>query len=103
MQLVGQTLHLHSPDRKDTVEVASSACSVIGEVQRCLPYATSLHRDGVTHQIPLERGTLYLNLSGETQVLRHSSQTLAPHEVLLLLHTIRGTIVSVKGTLDGVK
>jgi hypothetical protein len=103
MQMSGATLRLRSSDRKATLEVASSACSLMGEVQRCLPYATTLTQHGATHTIGLERGTVYMNLSGETQPMRHTSQTLGPHEVLLLLHTTRGTIVSVKGTLDGAK
>ncbi len=103
MQISGATLRLRSSDRKATLEVASSACSLIGEVQRCLPYATTLRQHGATHIIELEHGTVYLNLSGETQPMSHSSQTLGPHEVLLLLHTTRGTIVSAKGTLDGAK
>jgi len=103
MQISGATLRLRSSDRKATLEVSSSACSLIGEVQRCLPYATTLRQHGATHNIKLEHGTVYLNLSGETQPMRHTSQTLGPHEVLLLLHTTRGTIVSAKGTLDGAK
>jgi hypothetical protein len=103
MRLVGQTLYLTSPNRKDTLDVTSSACSLIGEVQRCLPFATTLHKQGATHHIELERGTIYLNLSSETQPMRHTTQSLGPHGVLLLLHTARGTIVSAKGTLDGLK
>jgi hypothetical protein len=103
MQIIGATLRLRSPDRKDTLEVASSACSLVGEVQRCLPYATTLYRHGVTHHIPLERGTVYVNRSGDAQTLQHSSQSLGPHQVLLLLHTMRGTILSAQGTLDGDK
>ena len=103
MQIFGATLRLRSSDRKATLEVASSACSLMGEVQRCLPYATTLRQHGATHTIELEHGTVYLNLSGETQSMRHTSQTLAPHEVLLLLHTTRGTIVSAEGTLDDAK
>jgi len=101
MQLFGQTLRLRSQDRKATLEVASGACSLVGEVQRCLPYATTLSQHGATHHIELEHGTVYLNLSADPQPLRHTSETLEPHEVLLLLHTMRGTIVSAHGTLDG--
>jgi len=103
MQMSGATLRLRSSDRMATLDVASSACSLMGLVQRCLPYATTLSQRGATHTIELERGTVYMNLSGETQPMRHTSQTLGPHEVLLMLHTTRGTIVSAKGTLDGAR
>jgi len=103
MQLIGKTLRLRSSDRKATLDVASGACSLFGEVQRCLPFATTLRQHGATHTIELEHGTVYLNLSGETQPMRHTTQTLGPHEVMLLLHTTRGTIVSAKGTLDSTK
>jgi hypothetical protein len=103
MSLAGPTLFLRSHDHRGELEISSDACSVIGAVQRCLPYATVLRQHGETHAIALERGTVYFNLSGESQTLRHSSQQLGPHEVLVLLHTLRGTIVSVAGTLDPAK
>jgi hypothetical protein len=103
IELSGQTLWLRSPDRKDALEVANGACSFAGSVQRCLPFATTLHRHGAAHPIELERGTVYLNLSDAAHSVPHSSERLAPRNVLVLLHTVRGTIVSVKGTLDDVK
>jgi len=103
MQLDGETLTLSSPDKAGVLEIESGACSHIGEIRRCLPYMTTLHQHGKTHEIELEHGTVYVNLSGATQTMRHSSDVLAPHEVVVLLHTIRGTIVSVKGTLDASK
>ena len=103
MSLTGQTLLLRSRDREGELEVSSDACSAMGAVQRCLPYSTVLRQHGRGHTIALERGTVLFNLSGNPQTLRHSSRRLGPHEVLVLLHTIRGTIVSVEGTLDTVK
>jgi hypothetical protein len=103
MSLSGQTLLLRSRDRKGELEVSSDACSAMGAVQRCLPYSTVLRQHGQAHTIALERGTVFFNLSGDPQTLRHSSRRLGPHEVLVLLHTMRGTIVSVEGTLDTVK
>ncbi len=103
LRLSGQTLWLRSPDRKGVLEVASGACSFAGEIQRCLPFTTTLHQHGNTHQIELERGTVYLNLTDAAHGLPHSSERLGPREVLVLLHTVHGTIVSVKGTLDEVK
>jgi hypothetical protein len=103
MRLMGSTLRLHSPDKAGFLDVASGACSFVGDLERCLPYATALHQHGETHAIALERGTVYFNLTDSVQYLHHSTEHLGPHEVLVLLHTMRGTIVSVKGTLDAVK
>jgi hypothetical protein len=103
MQLAGQTLWLRSADRKGVLEVASGACSFAGRIQRCLPFMTMLHQHGKTHQIALEHGTVYMNLTDAAYHLPHSSERLGPREVLVLLHTMHGTYVSVKGTLDKVK
>jgi hypothetical protein len=102
MSLNGRTLRLRSRDRKGELDVSSDACSARGAVQRCLPYSTILRQHGRARMIALERGTVFFNLSGDPQTLRHSSRRLGPHEVLVLLHTMRGTIVSVEGTLDAV-
>jgi hypothetical protein len=103
IRMVGQTLWIHSGDRKGVLEVASGACSFVREMQRCLPYATSLHQHGNTHQITLQHGTVYLNLTGELHHLPRSSEGVPPNGVLVLLRTMHGTYVSVRGTLDEVK
>jgi hypothetical protein len=103
IRLAGETLWLRSPDRKGVLEVTSGACSFVGLLQRCLPFATTLHQDGKTHQIALEHGAVYMNLTDASHHLPHSSERLGPHVVLVLLHTEHGTYVSVKGTLDTVK
>jgi hypothetical protein len=100
MRLVGQTLWLRSGDHKGVLEVATDACSFAGDVKRCLPYKTTLHQHGKTHQIEIEHGMVYLNLTGDTRRLPHSSEQILPHQVVVLLHTMHGTYVSVKGTLD---
>ena len=100
MRLTGQTLWLHSGDRKGALEIATDACSFTGAVKRCLPFMTTLHQDGKTHPIALEHGMVYANLSDSAHRLPHSSEQMKPHEVVVLLHTMRGTYVSVKGTLD---
>jgi hypothetical protein len=103
IRLVGETLWLTSPDRRGALEIADGACSFSGELQRCLPYAVTLHQHGQNHVIALDRGTVYVNLTGKPQSLRRSSQQLPPHNVLVALHTARGTYVSVSGVLDEVK
>ncbi len=103
IQLAGQTLWVRSPDRRGVLEVASGACSFAGQIQRCLPFMAALHQHGKTHQIALEHGTVYLNLTDAVHHLAHSSERLGPRDVLVFLHTMHGTYVSVKGTLDKVK
>lgn len=96
----GQTLWLRSGDHQGVLEVTSGACSYRGELQRCLPYKTTLHQNGQTREIVLEHGTVYVNPTGDPQPLPHSSAQLGPHEVLVHLRTVRGTYVSVQGTVD---
>jgi hypothetical protein len=103
IELEGQTLKLHSQDHRGIFEITSGACSYAGGLQRCLPYATTLRQHGEIRHIELEHGTVYLNLGDTPARLSHSSDIVAPHGVVVLLRTIRGTFVSVKGTLDSIR
>jgi hypothetical protein len=103
MRVAGQTLTLRSGDRHGVLEVTSGACTYRSGLQRCLPYKTIYRHDGIAHTIVLEHGTVYSNLTSAAVRLPHSADRLGPHEVMVLLHTIRGTYVSVKGTLDQIK
>jgi len=103
MRMAGATLSLRSGDHAGTLDVTSGACKYLAGLQRCLPYKTVYHHDGVAHAIVLEHGTIYTNLTGDAVQLPHSADRLGPHEVLVLLHTARGTYVSVTGTLDQIK
>lgn len=101
--LTGTTLWLRSPDRKDRLQILSSACSFPHELQRCLPFQVFLHKADHTHQIAITHGVFYVNLTSEPHHLLHSSETVAPHSVVVFLHTTRGTYVSASGKLDVVK
>jgi hypothetical protein len=101
--LNGKTLWLRSPDRKDRLQITSAACSFPHELQRCLPYQVVLHRPDRTHQIAITHGVFYVNLTSDPHQLLHSSQIVAPHSVVVFLHTVRGTYVSATGRLDAVK
>jgi hypothetical protein len=103
MKLVGRTVFLSSPNRKDVLEIATDACSYPAGVERCLPYATTLHRGGRSHLIPMDRGAVYLNLTNDVEHLPHSSRILEPQHVLVHLHTMRGTYISADGKLDVTK
>jgi hypothetical protein len=92
--LSGTTLWLRSPDRKDRLQIVSAACSFPHDLQRCLPYQVILHKPDRTHQLTITRGVFYVNLTTEPHHLLHSSQVVAPHGVMVFLHTTRGTYVS---------
>jgi hypothetical protein len=100
IRLVGQTLWLRSADHKGVLEIASGACSFAGGLERCLPFKTTLHQRGKTREIPLKRGTVYVNLTDAVDHLPHSSEPLAPHGILAHFETMHGTYVSVRGSLD---
>jgi hypothetical protein len=102
IRLSGQTLWLRSADRKGVLKIVNGACSFMGAVQRCLPYAVALIQDGKTRQIAISRGTVFLNLSNAAQRLTNSSEELAPRTILALWRTVRGTYVTIKGKLDEV-
>ena len=101
--LSGTTLWLRSPDRKDRLQIVSAACSFPHELQRCLPYEVILHKPDRAHQLTITEGVFYVNLTNEPHHLLHSSEVVAPHGVIVFLHTTRGTYVSATGRLDVVK
>lgn len=103
IRLSGQTLRLRSADRKGELRIVNGACSFIGAIQRCLPYAVALIQDGRTRQIAILHGTVFLNLSNTAQHLPRSSEELAPRTILALWRTVRGTYVTIKGKLDEVR
>jgi hypothetical protein len=102
IRLSGQTLWLRSADRKGVLKIVTGACSFVGAVQRCLPYAVALIQDGKTRPIAISHGTVFLNLSSTAQRLPLSSEQLAPRTILALWRTVRGTYVTIKGNLDEV-
>jgi hypothetical protein len=100
LTLVGKTLSIRSADHRGILRVVNGACSFVGELQRCLTDTVTLHQHGVDHNIAVDHGTVYLNLSAAAQQLPHSGEQLAPQNVLVAFRTARGTFVSVRGSLD---
>jgi hypothetical protein len=94
-------LRITSPDGHGSLTIAHAACSFAGELRRCLPYRLMLDQHGVKHLIDVERGTLYLNTTGEPLQLPHSSTQIPPHSIVLAVETQRGTLISVTGQIDG--
>lgn len=102
IRLSGQTLWLRSADQMGVLKIVNGACSFVGAIQRCLPYAVALIQDGKTRPIAISHGTVFLNLSNTAQRLTNSSEQLAPRTILALWRTVRGTYVTIKGKLDEV-
>jgi hypothetical protein len=102
IRLSGQTLWLRTADRKGVLKIGNGACSFVGAIQRCLPYSVALIQDGKTRQIAILHGTVFLNLSRTAARLPLSSEDLAPRTILALWRTVRGTYVTIKGSLDEV-
>ena len=102
IRMTGQTLWLRSADREGVLKIGTGACSFVGGIQRCLPYAVALIQDGKTRQIAILHGTVFLNLSNTAQHLPFSSEELAPRTILAMWRTVRGTYVTIKGKLDEV-
>ncbi len=100
MKLVGLTLFVTSPNRKDVLEIVTDACSYPAGVEYCLAYHTTLRRGGHPHAIALDRGGVYVNATSVSEHLPHSTEVLAPHHVIVDLHTVRGTYIAAFGTLD---
>ncbi len=103
IRMVGQTLWLQTADKKGVLKIVNGACSFTGAIERCLPYAVTLIQNGKSRRIAILHGTVFLNLSGDAQRMPMSSQELAPHTILALWRTVRGTYVTIKGTLDEVR
>jgi len=103
MRWTGQTLWLHSADGKGVLEITTAACSYVGSLVRCLPYAITLHQESAKRPIAVQRGTIYMNFSGEAHHVPYSSQMLAAHHLLVAIRTQQGTYITVRGNVDEVK
>lgn len=99
--VVGKTLHIASGDKAGTIVISDAACTVdSNELMKCLPYSMVLVQNG-THPLDFHRGTIYYNHSNHTLTLPMSSTQLAPNGIVGLLVSMRGTYVTLSGTLDG--
>jgi hypothetical protein len=102
LHLDGKTLWVQNRGKDDELAITQGACSFVKSVERCLPDTVVLHQRGKMHQIPLSHGTVYFNLTNAEQSLPLSTESMAPHTVIVLFRTQRGTYVTIKGTLDEV-
>jgi len=84
------------------LEVTTGACSFVRDVQRCLPFMATLRQHGKTHQIALEHGTVFMNLTDAVQHLPRSKRGAGPASGAGPAAYDARNYVSVKGTLDEV-
>lgn len=91
-----------SSDGKGTVVIGKAACTKIGALVRCFPYDAMLFQNGQQLHIFLKSGTVWLNPSHTTQEISQSSTRLPPLGVRLAVQTLRGTNVTLTGTVDEV-
>jgi hypothetical protein len=97
-----ESMAITSSDGKGTVVLGKAACMKVGELVKCLPYDAMLFQNGMRMHIALQSGTVWLNPSGATQQLSHSSTQLPPRGVLLAVRSKRGTYVTLTGVVDEV-
>ena len=100
IRVSNKTLRITTADKKGTLVIDKAACSFIGAVMRCLPYNMTLDQGGGATPLDFQRGTVYLNPTGDKQPLPLTSKQLPPHGIMLSLTTKIGTIVNVTGTID---
>jgi hypothetical protein len=98
--IVGTTLHLRSPDHQGTLVIERAACSHDGPLLKCLPTHVTYRQHGNSHPMTLESGTIYFNFTTKPQALSFSTRHVPPNGVLLSLHTSRGTLINLDGTID---
>jgi hypothetical protein len=98
--IAGSTLRLRSPDHQGTLVIDRAACSHDGSLLKCLPTSVVLRQHGTSRPMALESGTIYFNFTADPQTLSYSSRQVRPHGVLLSLHTLRGTLINLDGTID---
>ena len=102
IKILHNALYVTSQDGQGTLVITRAACSYQGAVMVCLPTGVTLVQSGEAKPLDLTTGTVYLNLTGDTQTLALSSQQLPPHSVLLSMSTKRGTYIALTGAIDSV-
>ncbi len=97
------TLRIGSKDQKGVLVIDRAACSYVGELLRCLPTSFRLVQSDQTKTIPLINGLVYLNLTDQPQQMTLSTTHMQPRHLMLTLHTLRGTYITVRGRIDEIQ
>jgi hypothetical protein len=98
--IVGSKLHLRSPDKQGSIVVERAACAHQGPLLMCLPTRVELRQHGESRPMALEAGTIFFNFTSEPHALSYSTRQVQAHGILLSLHTLRGTLINLDGTID---
>jgi hypothetical protein len=99
----GESLTIVSPDGRGTLVIDSAACSFVHHLLRCALTDASYTQTGeAPRPLSLAMGTLYANLTADPHQLPFSSQVVGPNGIVLSMRTVKGTYISVLGTLDEV-
>ena len=102
VKVIHNILYVSSADGKGTMIISRAACAYQGQILVCLPTAMTLSQNGAVNPIKLRKGTLYVNLTDQTQQLAASTMKMSPHSIILSMETKVGTYVNVSGAIDKV-
>ena len=102
IKILHNALYLTTANGKGTLVINRAACSYQGEILVCLPTGVTLVQGGNATPLNLTTGTVYLNLTKETQPLALSSAQLPPRSLMMSFSTKRGTFVGLTGQIDEV-
>jgi hypothetical protein len=102
IKVIHNALYMTSEDGKGTLVINRAACSYQGKVMVCFVTSAALVQAGETSPLDFQRGTLYVNLTGDPQPLVLTTTKIAPHSVLLSITTKKGTYVGLTGRIDKV-
>jgi hypothetical protein len=94
------TLRIGSKDRKGVLVIDRAACSYVGELLRCLPTSFQLEQSGQTKTIQLIDGLVYVNMTDQSQPMKNPAMQMKPRDLMLMLHTARGTAITIRGHID---
>ena len=103
IQIIHNTLAITTAEGKGTLMIYRAACAYQGDVLVCLPTGATLVQSGSVTPIHITQGTVYANLTDETQQLSLSTTHIPAHSIMMALTTQKGTYVTLSGTIDKVK
>lgn len=102
IKIIHQALFLTSADGKGTLVINRAACAYQGQILVCFATGATLVQSGSSKPLDFKSGTVYFNLTGESQQLALSTQKVPAHSILLSFTTKRGTYISLNGRIDKV-
>jgi hypothetical protein len=95
------TLKVTSPDGKGVLAISIIGCEKAGNVHRCLPGGAEYRENGAVRALNITGGTLYFNMTKQTQQLALSTTHVPAGGVVFALHTAHNTYISASAKIDG--